>query len=117
MDAAALHHLHRGAERDIQMAVKILPNGDQVTEISRILNSIEGGVDMDKVGLHARDSYGRALAAAEQECTEQQGRKELGIMRCFHEDERWKNGGSPRPAALDFLTSIAYAGYVHSPFL
>lgn len=38
-------------------------------------------------------------------------------MRCFHEDERWKNGGSPRPAALDFLTSIAYAGYVHSPFL
>ena len=71
MDAAALHHLHRGAERDIQMAVKILTNGEQVIEISRVLNYIEGGVDMDKISLHARDSYGRALAAAEQECSEQ----------------------------------------------
>ena len=48
------------------MAVKILPNGEQVIEISRVLNCIEGGVDMDKVGLHARDSYGRALATAKQ---------------------------------------------------
>ena len=53
------------------MAVKVLTNGEQVIKISRVLNCIEGGVDMDKVGLHARDSYGRALAAAEQECTEQ----------------------------------------------
>ena len=48
------------------MAVKILTNGEQVIEISRVLNCIEGGVDMDKVSLHTRDANGCALATSQQ---------------------------------------------------